>query len=66
MIEESETGAQELKGFGSQTVAISACGPEDGEPKAKEAGAAAFLDKMRLYADLIPKIRELALGAGPS
>jgi chemotaxis response regulator CheB len=62
MAEESEIASEQLKCFGSRLLAISACGVDEGEPKAREIGAATFLDKMRLYEDLIPTIRGLALG----
>jgi len=64
MVEGSEIASEQLRGFGSQLLAISACGVDDGVSRAKEIGAATFLDKMRLYEDLVPRIRKLALGEG--
>jgi NarL family two-component system response regulator LiaR len=63
MTEQSENARDELKGFDSPLIAMSICAPDEGESKAKEIGAATFLDKMRLYEELVPRIRELALGA---
>jgi DNA-binding NarL/FixJ family response regulator len=62
MIEDSGALPEELKLEGSRLLAISARSKEDGEPKAKEIGASAFLDKNGLYGTLIPKIYELRDG----
>jgi DNA-binding NarL/FixJ family response regulator len=63
MIEQSDNAPEELKGFDSPLIAMSMCARDEGESRAKEIGASTFLDKMRLYDDLVPRIRELALGS---
>jgi DNA-binding NarL/FixJ family response regulator len=64
MAEESEMASEQVKDFGSRLLTMAACGVEVGVPKAKEMGAATFLDKMKLYEDLVPKIREIARSEG--
>jgi two-component system, NarL family, nitrate/nitrite response regulator NarL len=64
MADESKLASEQLKDFGSRVLTISSCSADDGIPKAKQIGAATFLDKMKLYQDLVPAIRELALGEG--
>ena len=60
MIEESEDASEELKGYNSPLIAMSICAPDEGAAKAKEIGAATFLDKAFLYEELVPTIREFA------
>jgi DNA-binding NarL/FixJ family response regulator len=46
----------------SKLLAISACNPVEGEPKAMSLGASGYVDKMQLFDQLIPKLREMAAG----
>jgi DNA-binding NarL/FixJ family response regulator len=62
MIEESQDAPEELKGYKSPLIAMSVCPPDEGAAKAKEIGAATFLDKALLYEELVPTIREFAGG----
>jgi DNA-binding NarL/FixJ family response regulator len=59
MAEESKISASELRSSESRLLAISASDAEEGNQKAKEMGASAFLDKLWLHTTLIPKIFEL-------
>jgi chemotaxis response regulator CheB len=64
MAEESKLSADELSSSESHLVAISASNAEEGDGKAKEIGASAFLDKLWLHTTLIPKIFELCKANG--
>jgi DNA-binding NarL/FixJ family response regulator len=64
MAEESKRPASELSSSDSHLLAISASDPEEGDQKAKEMGASAFLDKLWLHTTLIPKIFELCKANG--
>jgi chemotaxis response regulator CheB len=63
MAEESKMSADELSSE-SRLLAISASDAEEGNQKAKEIGASAFLDKLWLHTTLIPKIFELCKADG--
>jgi DNA-binding NarL/FixJ family response regulator len=64
MAEDSKMSAGELSDTQSHLLAISASDPEEGDEKARELGASAFLDKLCLHTTLIPKIFELCKANG--
>jgi chemotaxis response regulator CheB len=60
MVEESQRYPDKLSWNESRLLAISASDALEDQFKAKDMGAAAFLNKMELFTTLIPKIFELS------